>query len=256
MKLEDRILQYLPLLAPVPTAWMVGTATFNVMQFPLAVAVISALVIEGLGFVAVNTAIQMRDFNRRLNVTERAQKMQASVGQAYAATALYTLVALIMTVLLHVFPILVIYAPIPFILMAVAGAWLYSLRADFSAKVWEKAQGREQVRMERAAKKAHSTGSADGSAPSAVGVRPHKNRSADAVRQECAALSAQYACTEAQCGWSASVDALFASVRAGRNPRNSAASAKAGHMKNKHPKPMTVEAAGWPTGKAEGDQQR
>lgn len=153
MKLEDRILQYLPLLAPVPTAWMAGSATYEVMLFPIPVAVISALVIEGLGFVAVNTAIQMRDFNRRLNGVELAQKMRAPVGQAYLATGLYVVVALVMTVLLHVFPQTVIYAPIPFVLMAVAGAWLYSLRADFSAKVAEKEQGREQARQARADKK-------------------------------------------------------------------------------------------------------
>jgi len=62
------------------------------------------------------------------------------------------------------------------------------------------------------------------------------------VRQECAALSAQYACTEAQCGWSPSVDALSSSARAGKNPRSAAASAKAGHMKNKHPKGRLAEA--------------
>jgi len=149
MKLEDRVLQYLPLLAPVPTAWMVGQATIDVLRFPFPVAVVSALVIEGLGFVAVNTAIQMRDFNYRLTVNEKAQKLSAPVGQAYAATVLYTVVALLMTVLTHIFPQLAVYAPMPFILMGVAGAWLYALRADLSIKIQERNQGREQARQER-----------------------------------------------------------------------------------------------------------
>jgi hypothetical protein len=153
MKLEDRILLYLPLLAPVPTAWMVGVATVTVLDFPLPIAIISALVIEGLGFVAVNTAIQMRDFNQRLSATEKSQKMQVPVGQAYAATALYVVVALAMTVMLHVFPQTVAFAPIPFITMGIAGAWMYALRADFSAKVQERDKGRVQAKQARADKK-------------------------------------------------------------------------------------------------------
>ncbi len=153
MKIEDRILKYLPLLAPVPTAWMVGVATFTVLHFPFPVAVIAALVVEGLGFVAVNTAIQMRDFNRRLKADEIAKKMQVPVGQAYAATGLYMVVALVMTVLLHVFPNLVAYAPIPFVLMTVAGAWLYALRSDFEEKVKERDEGRELLKKEKADKK-------------------------------------------------------------------------------------------------------
>lgn len=83
---------------------------------------------------------------------------------------------------------------------------------------------------------AQGASSAEGSAPSADAVRTHKKRSADAVRQECAALSAQYACAEAQCGWSPSVDALIASAQAGKSARSAAASAKAGHAKNQHPR--------------------
>jgi hypothetical protein len=82
---------------------------------------------------------------------------------------------------------------------------------------------------------------ADGSAKGAGAVRSKPNRSADAVRIECAALSAQYACTEAQCGWSPSVDALIASASAGKSAKNSASSAKAGHMKNKHPKSIVID---------------
>lgn len=153
MKIEDRILKYLPLLAPVPTAWMVGVATFTVLHFPFPVAVIASLVIEGLGFVAVNTAIQMRDFNRRLKADEIAKKMQVPVNQAYAATGLYMVVVLAMTVLLHVFPSLVAYAPIPFVLMTVAGAWLFALRSDFDEKVKERDEGRALLKQEKAEKK-------------------------------------------------------------------------------------------------------
>jgi hypothetical protein len=150
MKLENQILKYLPLLAPVPTAWLVGVATYTVLHFPVPVAFIAAVIIEGLGFVAINTAIQMREFNSRLTADEVKQKMHAPVGQAYAATVLYILVAAAMTVLLHVFPGLVAWASIPFILMTVAGAWLYALRADFDELVKERDAGRAKIKQEKA----------------------------------------------------------------------------------------------------------
>ena len=195
MKLEDRILQYLPLLAPVPTAWMVGVATTDVMHFPLPVAITSALVIEGLGFVAVNTAIQMRDFNHHLNATE--QKFVMPVRQAYLATGLYVVVALVMTVLLHVFPLLVTYAPIPFVLMAVAGAWLYSLRADFSVKVAEREQGREKAKATRSAKKSATVSEAGSDAQRRSATL--KSRSATLGATVSDASAKVYRC---ECGWS------------------------------------------------------
>lgn len=88
---------------------------------------------------------------------------------------------------------------------------------------------------------AQSDAGAAESATSAPAVRPNKSARADAVRKECAALSAQYACTEPQCGWSPSVDALVASAQAGKSARTAAASAKAGHAKNQHPKKALAE---------------
>lgn len=73
-------------------------------------------------------------------------------------------------------------------------------------------------------------------------VRRKSKRTSDAVRDECAALVAQYACKEPQCGWSPSADALIASVQEGKSARSAAASAKAGHVKNKHPKPALADA--------------
>lgn len=88
---------------------------------------------------------------------------------------------------------------------------------------------------------AQAEAGADGSAPSASVVQKNKKRNADAVREECAALSAQYACTEPQCGWSPSVGALIESARAGKSPKSAATSAKAGHAKNKHPKGIRID---------------
>lgn len=146
MKLDDKIMQAIPLMAPVPTAWMIGVSTFQLMNFPLPISVISALTVEGLGFVSINTANEMREFNRHLNAVEIKQKMQAPVNQAYGVTGLYLVTATTMTVLLHIFPDLVIYAPLPFILMTAAGGWLFALRKDHQDRV---EKGRRLARKRR-----------------------------------------------------------------------------------------------------------
>lgn len=96
--------------------------------------------------------------------------------------------------------------------------------------------GKSLVAVETALQTApHLEGTADA-------VRRKSKRTTDAVRDECAALVAQYACKEPQCGWSPSADALIASVQEGKSARSAAASAKAGHIKNKHPKPALADA--------------
>lgn len=88
---------------------------------------------------------------------------------------------------------------------------------------------------------AQSDAGAGAGAPTASVVRGQKKRSADALRDECAALAAQYACTEPQCGWSPSVDALMDSARAGKSAKAAASGARAGHYKNRHPKPIQID---------------
>jgi hypothetical protein len=116
----------------------------------------------------------------------------------------------------------------------------YPLVADMAIVAMGAVSGKALISLSEPTA-AQSEASAEGSAPSASAVRKNKKGSADAVRLECAALSAQYACTEPQCGWSPSVDALIASAGAGKSAKSAAASAKAGHAKNKHPKPIQID---------------
>lgn len=147
MNIEEKFLRYFPLLSPVPTAWSVGRASYMVLHYPLPVAIVNALIIEGLGFLAVNTAMQMREFNKRLTSAEK--HLVVPVGQAYMATLLYILTASVMTVFVEINPTLAIYAPLPFIFMSAAGAWLYALRRDFEAKVKECDDARSKTKAEK-----------------------------------------------------------------------------------------------------------
>ncbi len=147
MNIEEKFLRYFPLLSPVPTAWSVGRASYMVLHYPLPVAIVNALIIEGLGFLAVNTAMQMREFNKRLGSVEK--HLVVPVGQAYLATLLYILTASVMTVFVEINPTLAIYAPLPFIFMSAAGAWLYALRRDFEVKVKECDDARAKTKAEK-----------------------------------------------------------------------------------------------------------
>lgn len=149
MKLDDKILQIIPLFAPVPTAWMIGVSTVEKMHFPEPVAVITALTVEGLGFVSINTANEMREFNRHLNGVELKQKMQAPTWQAYGVAGLYLATATMMTVVLHISPALTTYAPLPFIVMTAAGGWLFALRKEHADRVEKWQAGRAQATLKR-----------------------------------------------------------------------------------------------------------
>lgn len=193
IKLDDRILQAIPLLAPVPTAWMIYDATTKLMHYPMPVAIASALTVEGLGFTSINLANEMREFNRHLNAVEIKQKMTAPVGQAYAVTGLYVGTATLMTVILHINPDLVVYAPLPFIVMAVAGGWIYALRKEHLERVAQRDAQRQQISLKR-----RSAKSSDAQRPSATlsdGQKVAQRRSATKP----ATLTAKiYRC---ECGW-------------------------------------------------------
>jgi hypothetical protein len=119
-------------------------------------------------------------------------------------------------------------------------ALAYPLVADMAIVAMGAVSGKSLIALSEPSA-AHSGARTEGSAQSASAVQKGAKRSADGVRTECAALSAQYACTEAQCGWSPDVDALVKSAGAGKSAKSAAASAKAGHAKNKHPKPIQID---------------
>jgi len=193
LKLDEAILNAIPLMSPVPTAWMIGESAFTLMHFPLPVALVSALTVEGLGFVSINMANEMREFNRHLNGAELKKKMQAPVKQAYGVTGLYLITATLMTVALHIFPGLVIYAPLPFILMTAAGGWLFALRREHAERVAQWVAGRQQATLKRRSAKV-SDATSDAQRQSAT----LSETKSDAQRKSATLKAKIYRC---ECGW-------------------------------------------------------
>jgi len=129
------------------------------MHFPVPVSVITALTVEGLGFVSINTANEMREFNRHLNGAELKQKLQAPVWQAYGVAGLYLTTATLMTVVLHIAPSLELFAPLPFIVMTAAGGWLYAIRKEHTARIEKWQAGRQSATLKRRSAKSSDAAS-------------------------------------------------------------------------------------------------
>jgi hypothetical protein len=152
------VIGLVPLLAPLPTAWVVGSAMVRVIHWPTLVAVVGALIIEGLGFGTVDTAMRMREWNknRRKRFDVNAQKQiyldpAAPTHYAVIILVVYLAVALALTVLLDIVPTLALYARGVFPFLGVLGAGLWALRADQDRRAAEKDADKQEQREERRA---------------------------------------------------------------------------------------------------------
>ena len=157
MSIEKAVLKYIPLLAPVPTAWMVGDASVTLLHFPVPVAISAACMVEGVGFAAINMVIRMREFNRHLDAVDSANKMHAPTWQAMIVAALYIIVVSLMEVVLHIIPALIVYSPLAFIGMVAAGGWLFGLSQDQDAREEKYSKRREEIKKEKERKKSERT---------------------------------------------------------------------------------------------------
>lgn len=86
----------IPWLAPLPVAYMSYMHQVNVLEFPIIVAVMSALVIEFLGFSTVSTVIGFWAHNRKYTDDKRKSPVWVAVGSfvMYLLIVLSTNVAL------------------------------------------------------------------------------------------------------------------------------------------------------------------
>ena len=150
------MIRTVPLLAPLPTAWIVGRAMLTVMDWPWPVALIGALIIEGLGFGTMDTAMRMRDYNRR-----RRKRFDPNKGRlvyldpaapthlAVVIMFLYVAVALALTVLMEIMAELVTYVPGIFPFLGLLGAGLWALRMDHERRMRDMTESRQEIKEAR-----------------------------------------------------------------------------------------------------------
>ena len=139
-----------PWLATAPTAWSVGVAVFEVIGWPVAVAVVAGLAVESLGVSSVATAVMLFEYNR----AKRKSDPAAPVFAAILASAGYFAAAITLAVLIEVFPPAAVWSVAVFPLLSLAGAVVLALRADHAARLAQIAEEREERKRTRAQERA------------------------------------------------------------------------------------------------------
>ncbi len=141
-----------PWLAPLPTAYLVGRATIQYLDWPVWVAIIAALDIESLGLASAATALMLRDYNK----SKRKSDPDAPAQVAFLLLLVYVVITIGLSVILDVFPILALYAPAIFPLLSLTGTLNLALRNDhrrrleaIAAEKAERKQKRSEMNGER-----------------------------------------------------------------------------------------------------------
>lgn len=132
-----------PWLAPLPTAFLIGRATYRHLDWPDWVAIVAAITVEALGLATTTTALELREWNAH----KRKSDPQAPARLALGLVGLYFATAIGLTVALDIFPVLSTYAPAIFPLLSLAGVTVLALRNDHRRRV-------EDVQRDKAERRA------------------------------------------------------------------------------------------------------
>lgn len=165
MKIVDLAIRGVPLVSPIPTAFVVASTVIEMLTerhwstwLALIPAAAVAIAIEGLGFGTIEVALKMRTYNharrRRYNLKTKQVEYRdphAPVGWAYAVVGIYLAVAVTFTMLTDVFPELrrFVFGVLPF--LSALGAVLYALRSDHDERVTALAASKAEERQQRSA---------------------------------------------------------------------------------------------------------
>lgn len=141
-----------PWLAPLPTAYLIGRATYHHLNWPEWVAFVGAVTVETLGLATTATALELREWNAHKRKTDPEAPARLALG----LVGLYFVTATGLTVALDIFPDLSTYAPAIFPFLSLAGVTVLALRNDHRRRVEgiqkEKAERRAERRQQKAGK--------------------------------------------------------------------------------------------------------
>ena len=134
MNLEAKffnLVRYVGILAPLPTAYLIGVKVQEHLKWPAPIAVTTAIIVEGIGFGAVYLFILFREYNQ----TKRKTDPAAPVTYALALVVAYVVAVLVLTIVLDVFSQAATYAPAIFPFLSLIGMAITALRNDHEARL-------------------------------------------------------------------------------------------------------------------------
>ncbi len=139
------ILRIVPLLTPIPTAYVTWRAAIQTLELPDWVAFIMALAVEGLGFAATDTTMMIWDYNE----TRRKSDPEAPFSLAVATVFFYIAVVLGLTILIEILPVLRHWALAIFPMMTLDAAIVWGLHSAHQRRL----EAIEDAKKERQAKR-------------------------------------------------------------------------------------------------------
>lgn len=147
MNLEARffdLVRYIGILAPLPTAYLIGVSVNKHLAWPGPIALITALIVEGIGFGAVYEVTLFREYNQ----TKRKTDPDAPTHYALGLVAAYVVSVLVLTIVLDVLPQASTVAPAIFPFLSLIGMAITALRNDHESRLQaiaeEKAERKEK----------------------------------------------------------------------------------------------------------------
>lgn len=139
-----------PILAPVPTAYLVGASSVRHLDWPWPIGVIAAVVIECLGVASTGLALTLWDYQK----SKRKSDPSSPFWLSLVIVAAYFIVAVVLTVVLDIVPSLAVYAPALFPALSLAGVTILAIRIDHRERLAAIEQDRADKRADRDKRKA------------------------------------------------------------------------------------------------------
>jgi len=147
-----------PWAAPLPTAYIVWEKTVLYFSWPWWVGLLAAIPIEALGLVTVKLALDLYAYNRAKRKTDPVAPLWIAVG----LVAMYLLVALLLTLGLHVAPLiadaqrvtLADWSLAVFPLLSLSAMGAIALRTDHAQRLLEVAGAAQERKRQRVKPKA------------------------------------------------------------------------------------------------------
>lgn len=143
----DLVAKFAPWLAPIPTAFLVGKATVEHLEWPLVIGFLAAVVIESLGLVSCATALDLYQFNQN----RRKNDPSAPFGLAVFLILIYFVVAVFLTIVLDIQPAWSLVAPALFPVLSLVGVTEIALRKNYQDRIQKIANEKADRRAERQA---------------------------------------------------------------------------------------------------------
>lgn len=132
--LTDTVARTSPWLAPLPTAFLTYQRTGEYLHWPWPIAIVTGLVVEGVGLSAINTALDFREHNRGL---KDGDKRRAPFLLAIGVALVYFASVIGLTVILDTVPKAARLAPLVFPVLSACGALIIAMRREQGQRVEE-----------------------------------------------------------------------------------------------------------------------